>query len=495
MRLFHYVLMVIVTSATVATFGQSDADFLWSTQFQEADLPGATGTIAAMDNTPDGGLFVSGSLPNLAGIYVGRLASNGDPLWIHDFNADNQSSSTSSLRSLSDGGFVIGGRWTCEPFVSIGRLARFDGEGEIIWEECYPGTTSIQSVEITPDGGFILLANNTDFWERPLVIKTDQFGQVEWSEQYGEDGTTDITATAVEVTSDGGYIFTSIYTPYQQQGDFFVVKIDSVGNLEWQNTYGGSNGEDGGGIFQTDDGGYMIIGSTFSNDGDVWIDPSGTGILVLKLDAVGTVVNSLCYDGPSGQNYGNSCRATDGGFLVSCSTSENGGDVTGFHGGNRDVWVLRLDHDGLLVWQRCFGGSDSDTPRDIAQRSDGSVAILSRTNSSDGDVTGIGTQWVTAFNMIGQGIGINESSLDASLAIYPNPSTADFMVELELPRSAKLGLTIFNITGQSALILPIRDGVSGVNRFTISGEDLPNGVYYLKMDIGQNIVTRRIVKM
>ena len=169
--------------------------------------------------------------------------------------------------------------------------------------------------------------------------------------------------------------------------DAWVVKLDAAGTLVWQKCLGGTSDDFGRAVQQTADGGYMVAGLTLSTDGDVAGNHGGYDAWVVKLDAAGTLVWQKCLGG-TGTDYANAVQQTaDGGYIVAGQTHSTSGDVTGNHG-EYDAWVVKLDAAGILVWQRCFGGRIPITPTRCSRLRTAAISWPGHTGSTDGDVTG-----------------------------------------------------------------------------------------------------------
>ena len=218
-----------------------------------------------------------------------------------------------------------------------------------------------------------------------------QAPDIEWAKTYG--GSAYEYARSIEQTADGGYIVAghsnstnSDINGQHVNSDMWVVKLHANGDLDWQNSLGGSNIDVAYSIQQTNDGGYIVAGSSSSTDGDVTGNHGGRDMWVVKLFANGNLdwQKSL---GGSNTDIAESIRQTnDGGYIVAGSSYSNNGDVSGNHGG-RDMWVVKLDTNGNLEWQKSLGGSGEDAARSIEQTADGGYIVVGRTTSNNGDVT------------------------------------------------------------------------------------------------------------
>jgi gliding motility-associated-like protein len=215
-------------------------------------------------------------------------------------------------------------------------------------------------------------------------------------------------------TSDGGYItcggvqFTSDQSNNQRKTDALIIKYSALGVIEWKKNYGGSDDEAAHSIVNTSDGGYLFVGYTLSNDGDVIGRPRTSDqfsdVWVVKLSNTGNLEWQKCLGGSFSEVANAVAATTDGSYVFTGYTDSNDGEVTGQHGGPSDVWVVKLSATGNLLWQKCMGGSKIDEGRSIDLAADGGVIICGRTESNDGDVSGqhgFFDIWIVKLNISG----------------------------------------------------------------------------------------------
>jgi hypothetical protein len=201
-----------------------------------------------------------------------------------------------------------------------------------------------------------------------LLTATVQAAPVEeWSKTLG--GTNDDGATYVQQTSDGGYILVGDTFSYGA-GDFdvWLIKTDANGNQQWSKTFGGTDFESAWFVQQTSDGGYMIAGGTYSygagND-DVWL---------IKTDANGNQQWSNTFGSTNYDWAYFGQQTSDGGYILAGCTNSYGA-------GNDDAWLIKTDTNGNQQWSKTFGGTDYDCANSVQQTSDGGYMIAGGTNS------------------------------------------------------------------------------------------------------------------
>ncbi len=269
-------------------------------------------------------------------------------------------------------------------------VLKLNTDGNIVWQKTYGGWAAdrVYSVKETSDGGYIIAGETASFgagWGDAWVLKLDANGNVVWQKAYGGKG--EDRAYSVIETSDGGYIVVGGTKSFGAGwGDAWVLKLGANGNIIWQKTYGGKEWEEARAVIETSDGSYVVVGKTNSfgagND-DVW---------VLKLDINGNIIWQKTYGGRYYETAYSVAEAPDRSYVVV-------GETSSFGAGNRDAWVLKLDTNGNVVWQKAYGGEDADEAYSIRIASDGNYIVAGRTESFD--MGSGGDAWILKLNAHG----------------------------------------------------------------------------------------------
>jgi hypothetical protein len=286
---------------------------------------------------------------------------------------------------------------------------------------------------------------------------------------------------SIQQTADGGYILSGRtesnngdVSGNQGNSDAWVVKLTSLGVIQWQKCLGGSGPDEGFSIQQTIDGGYILAGRTESSDGDVSGNYGGSDAWVIKLSNLGAILWQKCLGG-SLYDIGSSIQqTTDGGYILAGHTYSSDGDVSGNHG-DSDAWVIKLSNLGSIQWQKCLGGSLNDTGSSIQQTTDGGYILAGQTRSNNGDVSGnqgSADAWVVKLS---SNLGIEEQSYTNLLSLYPNPVFNVLKLKLDT-NFENQSYSICNVEGKI-----VKQGVVNSKITNIDVEHFSEGVYFIKL--------------
>ena len=231
------------------------------------------------------------------------------------------------------------------------------------------GADMVFSAENTNDGGYIMAGTTTapggdmQTW----FIKVDSKGKNTINLQLGGAGAD--VAYSAQQTADGGYIITGL-TNYKGAGkaDVWLIRLDENGSYLWDRTFGGAENDMGYCVRQTSDGGYIIAGVTFSKG-----DPNGDFWLV-KTDADGNQLWDKTFGGLDTEYAYSVLQTADGGYIIT-------GDTHSYGAGGEDVWLVKTDENGNMIWDKTYGGTEFDSPNSIIATKDGGYIIAGITFS------------------------------------------------------------------------------------------------------------------
>ena len=288
-------------------------------------------------------------------------------------------------------------------------LWKMDEHGSAEWQKSFGGSGMdfLQSVQLTTDGGFILAGvsdsgksagkkdNNKgldDLW----IIKLDAKGNEQWQRTIGGSGQEQLAC--IRRTKDGGYIVGGSSASGKSEDkteenfgnlDYWVVKLNSDGKIEWQKSYGGKNLDQLKTVEQTPDGGYIIGG--YSNSpvsGNKLNDNIGAGdYWILKTDKQGGIEWQRTLGGNSDDNLMALIQCKTVGYLLGGSSNSNpSNDKSKSNGKGTDFWIVRLDDNGQTLWQETYNYGAVDLLTSIVENEDGTLLIggYAQTEVSDG---------------------------------------------------------------------------------------------------------------
>lgn len=326
----------------------------------------------------DGGYVVTGHTSSYGvggmDIWLIKTDSAGEEIWSRAFGGGGNEFAT-SLQKTDEGGYVITGITS-----SFGAgekdlwLIKTDAQGKEEWDKTFGGSWDDGgfSVQQTADGGYIATgATGSSGPSMIWLVKTDGLGDKEWEKTLDlhEDVGRISTGSFVEETGDGGYIVAGD----SSKGSIILIKTDAQGGKQWEKVFGGSA------IDRT----TVSVNSRvmLTTDGGYLIEGSkssegsgGMDLWLIKTDSGGNVIWSRTYGG-EGDDYGTAVQQTaDGGYIIAGHTSSSGD-------GGADLWLFKTDSSGNVIWSRTFGGREGDYGTAVQQTADGGYIVTGRTSS------------------------------------------------------------------------------------------------------------------
>ncbi len=339
-----------------------------------------------------------------------------------------------SVALTNDGGFMLGGTSKSSDGDVGGNkgdrdfwVVKTDAWGTIEWEKNYGGSNSdwLSSLVQTTDGGFILGGHsssidgdvgddnltgvNLDFW----IVKIDSLGNIAWQQDYGETATEQLFG--LQATSDGGYISGGMNRVFFGQEaieenygcwDFWVVKTDALGTIEWQKNYGGTQCDGLEDLQETSDGGFILGGGVGSSDKDVGEHNGLLDYWLVKIDAFGNIEweQTYAYGSEHEESINTLTQTNDGGFIFGGYTAPLISPNGEINEDDKDIWLVKTDALGSVEWEKSYGGSMYDELFDIQQLNDGGYMLGARTTSADGAINanyGGQDYWILKIDSIG----------------------------------------------------------------------------------------------
>ncbi|AKA35073.1 hypothetical protein [Flagellimonas lutaonensis] len=381
-------------------------------------------TAQAVVKTSDGGYAILGYTNSTDGdimnkslavndYWLLKLDADGNLLWSKTYGGSKDDRGQSVIET-GDGGFAIVGYAMSDDGDGSNNegfhdnwILRLDATGNILWEKSFGFSGHDHSYDVvqTADGGFFFAGfldvtqsggegnfgkggyltrhGVGEFWG----TKLDAQGNLQWRRYFG--GTNNDRAYGVVVAHDGGFVMAGAsesddfdITDPKGSYDFWVVKVDKNGTLVWQRSLGGSGIDIARDITKTADGGYMVVGHTFSVDADVSKNNGESDVWLVKLDDNGNMLWQKTFGGSEFDAAESISPTIDGGFLIAGNAKSNDGHLSENNGEN-DLWLMKTDGNGNLVWQQTYGGSGLDYGFAALENEDGSIVLVGETQSAD----------------------------------------------------------------------------------------------------------------
>ncbi|SRX54179.1 T9SS type A sorting domain-containing protein [Aequorivita sp. CIP111184] len=457
---------------------------------------GGSGTdfSTAFETTSDGGFIMGGySTSNISGektensnggtdIWIVKTDGSGTIMWQNTIGGSGDDFLI-SLKQTSDGGYILGAG--SDSNISGDKtensrggldywIIKLNSSGAIVWQKTYGGAQPEFDTYVveTADGGYFVGGysdsdisgdktepsnGQRDYW----ALKLDSNGAIIWQNAIG--GSLIDRPQAAFQTSDSGFIIGGFSTSgisgdkteaNQGGSDYWIVKLNPDGTIQWQNTIGGNDNDSFRNMIQTTDGGYLVGGYSKSNisgektensqgDYDYWI---------LKLDGSGNLVwqNTI---GGSGIDYLRDLKQlADNTYMISGYSNSNiSGDKTENSNGGYDYWLVKLNTSGSIISQNSIGGSADESGPYLLPTADGNFIIFCSSDSNiSGDKAennrGLDDYWM--FKTTPAILGVSQNTFESSLSAFPNPTNGAFTIDLGESFS-ETSVTIFNMLGQA----------------------------------------------
>lgn len=491
--------------------------------------------------TPDGGYCMGGITKSFGAgvedVLLLKTDANGSAQWACTYGGANVDFCHSLARTF-DGGYIMSG-WTnsfgggYEAF-----LLKVSANGSYQWMRTYGWSGSNEyaySVVQSLDSGYTFLGSTSTGKSDILFVKTDINGAVQWARTFGDTAVFDQGKLLIR-TADGGYLLVSRAASYSAGGrDFFLIKTNPSGVVQWSRTYGGKWDENVYDIIKTSDGGYVTCGRTLS------YGAGSTDALIVKLSSGGVLQWARTYGDTAFDDFANSIIQThDGGYATSGHTKSYGAGLD-------ECSLMKIDSIGNLQWTRIFGGTQMDENLTLVQTADSGYAlngftasygagnrdgVLMKTTANGytfGCITEVtptvGTpalvtsslsiEWTSVSPVVGtpsptlsspvltitdlcssSGVFSDDANhYQMQLVIYPNPFNTRTTIRFSLPNALRVTLKVFDVLGREVAILVNGELNRGEHTVVFDTNDLSNGFYIYQLKSEHFIETKKLLLM
>jgi hypothetical protein len=407
------------------------------------------------------------------GAQISKIAFLGELDWVKSFGGSGDDTARAII-STTDGGYAILGFSDstdgdlAEKTIAVNDywLLKLDGDGNLEWSKTYGGSKDDrgQSLVQTKDGGYALTGYamssdgdgtiNNGFHDNWL-LKLDTSGSIEWEKSFGFSGH-DHSYDLLE-TEDGGLFFVGFLditsaradgntekrnsTTRHGVGEFWGTKIDSKADVEWRGYFGGTKNDRAHSVVRADDGGFVMAGFTESTDFDIENSRGSYDFWAVKVDDKGNLVWENSFGGTGIERAQDIGKTADGGFVITGNTFSYDVDISK-NNGESDIWLIKIDANGIKVWERNFGGSQFEDGQSVTLSKDGGFIIAGNsksanndlnTNAGENDIWLIKTdtqgnlEWQKTFGGAGLDYGFDAiETADGSIVLVGETASEDF---------------------------------------------------------------------
>lgn len=433
--------------------------------------------LTSIEQTSDGGFILAGftesfSVDSSAEYWLVRLNSSADTVWTKVYTAGEKYEDQRALQT-ADGGFAIAGDG--DPW-----LIKTDADGTIEWQQARStlgtGDISVYGFVETVDSGFVAcgLVEHEDR-RSALVVKTDKLGAITWIDSIGSEHT--MGALAVIETSDSGLVLAGVKERPTGGGVYhgWLQKLsadgDSLASVFYGNTAAG-NEERFNTVRATSDGGLILLGEQI-------LDGQSKDIILVKTDGDGVSAWEQTFGGTGEDEGFDVIQTSDSGFIL-----VGYGDLTS--SGGLDMLVIHTDASGTTEWTKQMGGSSLAAATSVTELSPGEYlavgAMVPESDSlMDGWIIRLSTPSVAVDDHFGAPVRF------ALHANYPNPFNPVTTIGFDLPQTAAVTLTVYDILGREVRWLMNRSMGPGYHHVTWNGRtndgrDVPTGIYITRLE-------------
>jgi len=444
----------------------------------------------AVQQTTDHGYVIVGRTNSFGhgnyDVYMVKTNANGDTLWTKTFGGSNVDESY-SVQQTTDSGYVMTGDTKSSGAGDFDvYLIKTDANGATLWTKTFGGSNSDwgNSVQQTNDDGYVITGVTYSYGAgdgNVYLIKTNANGDTLWTKTFGRGYPALSWGNSVQQTKDNGYVIIG-QTRAGSGGNYqlYILKTNANGDTLWTKIFGEGYPTAGYSIQQTSDDGYIITGERNI------FDASGTNVYLMKTDVNGNLLWTKTFGG-NDFDFGYSVRqTTDDGYVIAGSTRS-------FGAGEFDAYLIKTNANGDTLWTKTFGGSNYESGNSVQQTTDSGYVIAGQTISF-----GAGNRDVYLIKIDANGVVSvqSEENIPKSFALdqnYPNPFNPTTTIRYSIPISSFVILKVFNSLGQQVATLVDQEQPLGIYTIQWQASGFPSGVYFYQLQTNDFVETKKLV--
>ncbi len=427
--------------------------------------------------TPDGGYLIVGytntSLLYDCDLMIIKTDALGNQLWTKTYGGSKPDFPYHMLETNDGNYFLIGYSQSYGGGDLDILLQKIDPSGNQIWLKTYGGFGNDYARDIiaTADGNYMIVGSSNSSsttGQNANLVKIDPAGTVIWDKKYG--GSANDHGCIVKQCSDGGYIMLGQTFSYGVgNGDAWLVKMNSNGDTTWTKTFGGAQNDEGISLTINSDDSFTFVIRDSSNAG------SDIDTRIVKTSPTGTIIWDKTYGGNKKDSPKMIQKTSDGGYVIA-AISRSFGWI------NPDMWILKLNSLGDTTWTRHYGGSNNEHCYTVRELADGSYIAVgkSTTNTLDAILLKINSNGTLT-------VGLQELANSSTIPLYPNPSAGSINLDLSNFKAKKV--TVTDVLG----IEIYNKEINNESMLTIKLEDHKTGVYFVRSESETQSVTNKFI--
>ena len=447
----------------------------------------------ALSQTGDGGFVIAGSTQQSFfvndDIYVVKTDRYGKEEWHRIYESetggqesyDEKDDESRDVLPLSDGSIILLGISDSEIY-----LTKWDSQGEFIWEAFYGEDYGDEPVKFIQDsrGDLVIVGSTTntpDQTSNVMIVKINpENGTLVWKKDYG---TPDIeSGVDIAEMPDGGYVVAGNYQKTTEPNLYFL-KVDADGNQEWSRIHSSTMRRGIYAVQNVNSGGIVASGYKLTED-------KGMQGYLVRLDATGEIQWEKTFGAAHVDDFSSVVETSDGGFLCVGSKNQYFSSEEVFN----DLWLVKTDAAGNLVWEEVFGGVLDEKGVDIIKTAQEGYAFLGETTSFTSKSKIYFLQSNAAGEILTDVKRVTQQGPDECILLqnYPNPFNPVTRIDFSLPQQEYVELKIYDVTGREVADLVHEVKAAGRYKVDFDASSLSSGIYVCQLRTANTVAVRKL---